>query len=272
MGIGSAAIVAALALRLQGQEEAAPLSSCAAVPFFQPHQLVIIAIGRVSWVELGRKRLAARQPLCGRVGEVPIGVVQELARPPYPCPGTSVARTCRGSGRSDQYSNASGRRATPSNPPARPIRPRRPSCSAKPRSTAFCDGGCARLVIDDREPAVGQPVDPVDAALDHDSRQRRLAFDFGRQGPPARRLVLALHSRDPVDRFEQPRRPQRAQHRVNGFVSQAAARPAPAACQDRSRPAAAIPRTPCGRRSPFHRAVWSASTGSSARSLRIACA
>ena len=80
VGIGSAAIVAALSLRLQGQEEAAPLSSCAAVPFFKPHQLIVIAIGRVGWVELGSKRLAARQPLGGRVCEVPIGVPQELAR------------------------------------------------------------------------------------------------------------------------------------------------------------------------------------------------
>src|SRR2546430_6964534 len=51
------------ALRLEGQEEAARLASFAPVPFFEPHQLIVIAVRRVGRVQLGGERLASRQPL-----------------------------------------------------------------------------------------------------------------------------------------------------------------------------------------------------------------
>ena len=75
-----------------------------------------------------------------------------------------------------------------------------------------------RLVVDDGEPALSQLIDPIDAALHHDSRQRSLTGHFRREGPPSNRSILSLHLHDPVDRFEKPRCPQRAQHWVNGIV------------------------------------------------------
>jgi hypothetical protein len=65
--------------------------------------------------------------------------------------------------------------------------------------------------------------------LHDDSGQRGLALDLGFQRSAPALLVLALHVRDPVDRLEQPRRPQGAQHGVDRLVLQQAlgARPQP---------------------------------------------
>jgi hypothetical protein len=52
-----------------------------------------------------------------------------------------------------------------------------------------------------------------------ESEQRRFTGDFGLQRPPALRLVRALQVGDPVDGFQQPRRPQRAKHRMNRLVA-----------------------------------------------------
>src|SRR6185369_7589912 len=49
------------ALCVQGEEET-PLGSFAAVPFFQPHQLIIVAIRRVGRVQLGGEGFAAGEP------------------------------------------------------------------------------------------------------------------------------------------------------------------------------------------------------------------
>ena len=67
VGIGSAAIVAALLYASKVKKKPRTLTrSFAAVPFFEPHQLVVIAVGRVDGVELGRERLRCRSATCPR--------------------------------------------------------------------------------------------------------------------------------------------------------------------------------------------------------------
>src|SRR5690242_3302560 len=49
------------ALCLEGQEKAQALGSSAAVPFFEPHQLIVIAVGRIGGVKLRFEFSAAVQ-------------------------------------------------------------------------------------------------------------------------------------------------------------------------------------------------------------------
>ena len=157
-----------------------------------------------------------------------------------------------------------------SKPPARPIRPSRPSCSAKPSSPPFA-WRLPGLVIDDREAALSQPVDPVGPAVDHDAGRapsRRRPPPRAGAGPPpgSRAPCSAIQSIASSSRGAH----KRAQHRVNGIVLQQPLGP-------RSQlvgiaivlllPFLAAPRE---RRSPSTRAVWSSSTGSTLRSFRIA--
>jgi hypothetical protein len=57
----------------------------------------------------------------------------------------------------------------------------RPSCSAKPSATCPARRRFAGLVIDHGERAVGQPVDPVGAAMDAHPAHPHFAVDLGLQ-------------------------------------------------------------------------------------------
>ena len=93
--------------RPRSRKSRAADASFAAVPFFQPHQLIVIAIGRVGRIELRGERLAAGQPARRRFGE---GAEREVENSP---PAMSLsARThlpkVPRSRISDQYSKISG--------------------------------------------------------------------------------------------------------------------------------------------------------------------
>ena len=142
VGIGSAAIVAALlyASKVKKPRQVRQIGSFAAVPFFQPHQLVVVAIGRVGRVQLGRERLFPGQPLARRPDEMPFGMGEELRRALMSCRDTLFCRSCRHIWSATNIRALAARPVTPSNPPALAISPSRPSCSANPASTAFCAG------------------------------------------------------------------------------------------------------------------------------------
>ena len=78
------------ALRLQGQAEEEVLASSPAIPFFQPHELVVVAPGRVGGIELGGEGLAAGQPLRCRIEEIAPGMGEEFLRP-HVLVGTGLA-------------------------------------------------------------------------------------------------------------------------------------------------------------------------------------
>ena len=86
----------------------------AAIPFVQPHQLVIVAIRRMFGVELGGERLAAGQPLRRRLveharrrGATKSSAVDPVAVP-RSRPGWRHGRAAPFAAASDQYSNARG--------------------------------------------------------------------------------------------------------------------------------------------------------------------
>jgi hypothetical protein len=56
--------------------------------------------------------------------------------------------------------------------------------------------------------------------MNGNSGNRRFPGYLGSERPAPHGPVVALKRRDPVDRLEQPRRPQSAQHRMNGFVTE----------------------------------------------------
>src|SRR6185503_6479392 len=53
--------------------------SSAAVPFFQPHQLIVIAVRCVGRVELGSERLVPTQPFRCRIRKGTVRTIEELA-------------------------------------------------------------------------------------------------------------------------------------------------------------------------------------------------
>ena len=174
---------------------------------------------------------------------------------------------------SDQYSKASGSPDTPSKPPARPISPSRPSCSAKPSVDRLLRRRLAGLVIDDREAAVGKPVDPVGPAVDGDPGERRFAADLRLERPPP----LGLVARAPAPRSS--RSPPAGAAPTARAASGGSPRPA-ASCSARgAQPVgiAIVVQQPflehlVNRVRPSTARVWSASTGSRAASFRIALA
>ena len=129
-----------VALRVQDQEEAEALeSSFAAVPFFEPHQLIVIAVGRVSRIELGGERLVSRQPFASRVAKMRLGMGEEIGRAHVLVGADALSELVAVLGQRPIFVRF--RLALDlGKPPARAISPSRPSCSANPLSTAFCAG------------------------------------------------------------------------------------------------------------------------------------
>jgi hypothetical protein len=79
-------------------------------------------------------------------------------------------------------------------------------------------GRLAGLVVDHHQPAIGQPVDPVERPAQLDAFEGDHAARLHRQH--LRDRVGGDLGRDPVDRLHQPRLPQRAHHRVGALVGQ----------------------------------------------------
>ena len=157
-------------------------------------------------------------------------------------------------------------------PPARPISPSRPSWSAKPSSTAFCDRRLAGLVVDDREAAVGSRSMRSAGHAPGPRREPSRPSISALSGRRPAALVFALQGGNPVDRLEQPRRPQGAQHRVDRLVLQQPLGARPELVRVAFVVLAASPRTPRGPRCPSSGRCGRRRAGRRLRSLRIACA
>jgi hypothetical protein len=76
----------------------------------------------------------------------------------------------------------------------------------------------ASLVVDDRQTFVRKSVDAIDAPVHGYTCQSGLPCRLGGKRPPSSRLVLPLSRRNPVDGLQKPRRPERAQHRMDRLV------------------------------------------------------
>ena len=224
-------------------------ASFAAVPFFQPHQLVIVAIGRVSRVELGGERLVAGQPFARRVGEMVAAWARN--RPAAsPCPGDiSACRTCRVLRQRPIFERL-GSPVMPSKPPARRSG-RAGRAGARSPVDRLLRGRLAGLVVDDRQAAVGEPVDAVGPAMEVTPASIGLAVDLGRERPPA--LGLFARSRSAIQSIASSSRGAHKARSIGWIASSpSSARRAAAACPDRTRPAGAIPRSTSWTAVPFH--------------------
>ena len=73
-------------------------------------------------------------------GEIPIGMVEEFARL-HVLVGTHQAPELAAIASQRPIFERFGVAGRPSKPPARPISPSKPSWSAKPSFTVFCEGG-----------------------------------------------------------------------------------------------------------------------------------
>src|SRR5688500_2757908 len=85
VGIGSAAIVAALLYASKTKSRRAAGSrrtdaALAAVPFLEPHQLVIVAVGRVCGMQLGDERLGAGEIFARRLAKARQHFAEERSR------------------------------------------------------------------------------------------------------------------------------------------------------------------------------------------------
>ena len=134
----------------------------------------------------------------------------------------------------------------PSNPPRARSAPSSPSCSAKPFATAFARAPCRSCSRRSRACRRRSTVDAVGLAVNGRPGDLGASPLFGASGrrPSARSARLPLG--DPVDRLDQARLPQGAQHRVDGLAASSASARGAQLRPDRNRPRPAIARAPRG--------------------------